>query len=306
MRASLGGVVKLNETGDVLSSSPLVYYCQTDAKTWSYLSLVQKKKRANTTTQFWYTDISMIVLKRRFNTNSWTRCQCLIQGVKRSCDMELFLDPGCEYCIIPFSYLGGIEEFQCGSQAQKRKAALFRLTCYSAHAVDVKARPRKSIQNKELIVESLHLSLLGTNRKITYSLGPNAVLVAIYENGCIYFLVLNAAIDGLMMKLTVEASQGRMIVHGLNNDTHIIQSKSQRVILVLGNKGDQCATTVNFSFQSDICRNKTSLGDKFTYRGIDTSGRLSLAGELLCTNVGSKTTAYKVASGTLDECLWTN
>lgn len=306
LRASLGGVVKLNGTGDALSSSPLVYYCQTNVRTWSYLSLVQKKKRANTTTQFWYTDMSMIVFKRRRHVNSWTRCQCVLQGVKRSCDAELFLDPEYEYCIIPFSYLGGIEELQCGAQVQRRKAALFRLTSYSAHAVEVKARPRKSIQNNMLLIESLHFSLLETNRKVTYLLGPNAVLIAACKRGCIYFLVLNSASDGLMMKLMVEQSPERMIVHGLNYDTHIIPSKSQSIVLVLANKGHHHTTTVNFSFQSDICKDKTSYERKFTYRGIETSGRLSLAGELFCNNIGSETNTYRRASGTLDECLWNN
>ena len=306
LRASLGGVVKLNGTGDALSSSPLVYYCQAETRTWSYMSLVQKKKRANTTTQFWYTDMSMVVLKRRHNVNSWTRCQCVMQGVKRSCDVELFLDPEFEYCIIPFSYLGGIEELQCGAQVQRRKSALFRLTSYSAHTVELKARPRKSIDNNKLLIESLHLSLLETNRKLIYSLGPGAVLVAVCKSGCIYFLVINSASDGLMTKLMVETSPDRMIVHGLNNDTHITPSKSQSIVLVLANKGHDRTTTVNFNFQSDICIDKTPFERKFAYRGIETSVGLSLASELVCNNIGSETNTYRRASGTLDECLWNN
>lgn len=295
--------MKRSEIGDVLNSSALVYICRPQIRSWSYLSFVQKKKRANTTTQFWYTDMSMIVLKRKQKSSIWSRCHCLLQGVQRSCDVELFLDPDYEYCIIPFSYLSGKDDLQCGSVGKVRNSALFRITSYSAQPVELIARPRRAMQIEDSLIESLHLSLIGTVEKITYSLGPSSVLVAVYKSGCIYFLVLNSSTDGLMMHLNFEPNQGMTIVHGMNKDTHIIPAKSQRIILVLANDGHHGTTTMNFSFQSDICREKTSIQKKSTYKGVQTRAALCLAGELLCNSTGSDN-KYRSGVGTLDERLW--
>ena len=103
--------MKLHQTRDVLFSCSLVYLCQVKERTWAFVSLVQKKKRANATTQFWYTDLSIIVLKRKGEGN-WEKHQCYLQGVERACDCELFLDPEYEYCFISFSFLSGREELE--------------------------------------------------------------------------------------------------------------------------------------------------------------------------------------------------
>lgn len=300
VKNSLGGVVKINDKGDVLSSSALVYYCRVEKKTWSFLSLVQKKKRANATTQFWYTDLSMIVLKRKHGSNSWNRFHCELMGVQRNCDVELFLDPEFEYCVIPFSFLSGKEELQCGSQAQIRKSALFRFSAYSAHMVDLKARPIKSIESRNILIESLHFSLLSVTDKLIHPLGPSSVLVAVYKDGCVYFLVLNASPDGFMMQLNVETNQGMTTVHGLNKDTHIIPSKSQSVVLVLANDGHHNTTSINFRYLTDSCVGKKISQPSFTYRGIGTRATLCLAGEFLCTSTFGSENKYRSGTGTLD------
>lgn len=307
-RASLGGVIKLHETRDPLQSSALAYFCCPQQRTLSYFSFVQKKKRANTTTQFWYTDISMIVLKRpRSNCNdnaSWRRCHCFIQSVHRSCDIELFLDPEFEYCIIPFSYLSGKEELQCGSIGQNKKSASLRFTSYSAKKVDLVAKSRRNIQNEEIIIESIHFSLIGSKEKVIYSLGPSSVLVAVYKNGTIYFLALNAGVNGLMMQLNIQSIEGMTIVHGVSKDTHIIPSQSQRIISVLANNGHRHTSSLYFSFQADVCEEKSASKVKISsYKGVGTKIRLGIAGDLLCQN-SKMQSKYCSGTGSLDKNLW--
>ena len=298
MRSSLGGVVKLHT--DVLLSSPLVYVCKVKEKTWAFVSFVQKKKRANSTTQFWYTDISMIALRRK-QGGKWIHYQCILQGVKRSCDSELFFDPEFEYCFIPFSYLSGKEEVQCGTQVSKRKAELFRLTSYSANLVEVKARPRKEISN-EIIVEVLHHSLFRATKKLHYVLGPSSVLVAACGDQCIYFAVLNGSSGGLMMKLFIESNKGMAVAYGINDDTHILPPKSQCIILVLANDGHHFTPNISFHYQADICSNQMSVRS-FKYRGIETRVSLCLAGELICNEYEFES-SHRSSKGTIDTRLW--
>jgi hypothetical protein len=303
LRASLGGVVKLQDNRDVLTSSALVYHCKVVETTWAFMSFVQKKKRANATTQFWYTDVSMIVLKRQAGRD-WSRCECILQGVQRDCDYELFLDPHFEYCFIPFSYLSGKEDEHCGAQLQPRKAALFRFTSYSANAVEVKARPRKSIRN-EILIEILHSSLLQIPKRQMYILGPKSVLLAISGHGCIYFVALNAANQGIMMKISIERNRGMAIVHGVNNDTNIIPSNTQCIVMVLTNDGCHLTPSINFRFQADSCAEKSHIKHKYGFKGIGTRSILSLSGELLCNDVGVGV-KYQCSKGFLDERLWSD
>ena len=259
-----------------------------------------EKKRSHATSQFWYTDFSMIVLKRKHG-EKWMKCQCILQGVQRACDCELFLDPDCEYCFIPISFLSG-KEVECGAQVQRKIVAPFQFTTYSANTVDVKAQVRKSLGNT-LPLEILHSSLLQTSKKITYTLGPSAVLVAVNGDGCIFFLVLNAADRGIVLNLQVEPNRGMAIVHGLNNDTHVISSQTQCIVLVLANDGRGHLTPcVNFSFRTDN-GDPSSMKTNYTYRGVETKAPLSLAGELLCGAVDSEA-KHLCCKGTLDERLW--
>ena len=61
----------LPNPSDPLQSSNNFYLLSTKEKSWAFISLVQPKKRANTKNQFWYTDPSMMVQKRKKGTSAW-------------------------------------------------------------------------------------------------------------------------------------------------------------------------------------------------------------------------------------------
>ncbi len=303
-------MVRAHETGDELLSSALVCLFHVEEKTWAFISLVQKKKRANTTTRYWYTDVSMIILRRKRSTkasssssSSWECCHCAMQGVRRACDVELFLDPMYTYCAVPLSYLSGKEEGY-GMQLQKRNSSLIRITSYGANPVKLEAQPRKWIGNNSILVDMIHANLIQNPKKISYTLGPAAALTAISCKGCVYFCALNAGNEGLMMRLSIDSSQGTQIVSGQNSDTHIVPSKTQSIVLVLASDGHHQTQTINFGFQTDVCHEKLSFGQKFAYKGIRSRVALSLAGELLCREVADMQQGYQNCKGTLDERLW--
>lgn len=114
-----------------LFTSQFIYTieCKTKQRTWAYVSIILPKKRSNTTTRYWYCDPSMMILKKRkkklngqgqeqyIDTNEiddnnhgdddgddgWELGTAALHGISRRCDVEIFLDPLYEYCIIPLS-----------------------------------------------------------------------------------------------------------------------------------------------------------------------------------------------------------
>ena len=293
----------MHQTGDALLSCSLVYLCEAKQRTWAFISLVQRNKRSNATTQFWYTDLSLIVLKRKEGTD-WIKHQCYLQGVDRFCDCEIFLEPEYEYCFVPFSFLSGKEELEFGAQAvQKETCAPFQFTTYSANEVIVKAQVRSSL-GRQLPLEILHSFLLQMTKKITYAVGPHAVLVTINGNGCIYFLILNSGTNGIALNLKVELSRGTAIVFGEKSNTHYIFSKTQCILMVLANDGRSIPSSIDFSFKTEsLGKSNNRQVDNRRYKGIGTQITINLASELLCSSA-CQTTSYKSEKGTIDERLW--
>ncbi len=246
----------------------------------------------------------MIILQRKSDDEAWKCCKCVLQGVQRACDVELFLDPMNQYCAVPISYLSGKEELEYGLKVQKRKASMIRITSYSANIVELQARRRGSIGSK-MLIDIIHRQLIKEHKKVTYALGPNAVLMVTSCDGCAYFCALNAGDKGLMMRLTVESSQGTEIACGQNNDTHIVPSKSQMIVLILINDGHHSTQNIDFRYQVDSCRETTSISlkEKALYNGVRSRVDLTLSGELLCRETGSQS-GYKSGKGTMDERLW--
>ena len=300
---SRGGAMKIHETRDPLHSCSLVYICEVELRTWAFISLVQRKKRSNATTQFWYTDFSIIVFKRK-RGREWERYQCLLQGVRRACDCELFLDPLYEYCFLPFSFLSGKQELEFGAQAvQTMKSAPFHFTTYSANDIDIRAQVRSSI-GKKFPVATLHTFLLQMPKNVSHSIGPNTVVITANGNGCIYFIVVNGGCNGIILKLQVELKRGMAIVSGENNSTHIIPPKTESIALVITNDGrSPLPAVVNFNYITDSAGKQSSTHqNNYTYRGIESNIPLSLAGELLCSSAGPKF-EYKCGKGSIDERL---
>ena len=307
VRNTLGGVVKYHETGDALMSSPIVYTTKVHQRTWGFISFVQKKKRANTTTRFWYTDVSMIVLKRKGSEDAWELDHVKFQGVKRFCDVELFLDSGLEYCFIPFSYLCGQDEPQSTTKVSTKKSALIRITSYSGTSIELTARRRNYVCSNQLIV-MLHTSLLKEAKKTTYCIGPHSILVAVSCIDCIYFIGLNSSLDGAVwLKLTIDTSNRNIqIAQGQNGDTHIIEPKSQSIIIVVANDGRYPSNDIDFSYLADTCNTQKPSKISGTYTGITTKVNLTLLGELLCNErqQWSNDSTSRRGKGMINKCLW--
>ncbi len=127
------------EATDPLVSSQQVYCFNVSERTWAYISVMQPKKRANTKTQYWYSDLSMVILRRPRGTDEDWSCQdCIVQGCSRCCSCEILLDPCDEYVCVPFSH--------------------------GAHT-------RGSLQDNPFrvtLLKMLHQKLFGMNRKIDY------------------------------------------------------------------------------------------------------------------------------------------
>eukprot|EP01083_Nonionella_stella_P213347 769580_1 len=306
MRTSRAGALKMHSTGDPLRSSNIIFYCNVKEKTWAYISVLQWKKRANATSQFWYTDVSILILSRKRAEENFTLCQCLLQGVQQTCDIELFLDPQNEYCVIPFSHFSGKPEISCGAVVQKKTSAPIQFTTYSSKTIDVKPEVRKSI-GLILPLQCLHSTLLSAQQKIVYDLGRGSVVIAINGDGCIYFVGLNSSEKGLLLNLRLELINGQNMAFGQNNDTFIVNPKSQFILLIVANDGYRVKNNcINFVFKTDsVAGNDKCVRTDISYSGLGTQLPLSLAGELQCTSskLGSQ---LKCGKGTLDGRLWEN
>lgn len=300
-------MVKYHETGDALLSSPIVYTTEVHQRTWGFISFVQKKKRANTTTRFWYTDVSMIVLRRKGSQDAWEMDHVRFQGVKRFCDVELFLDSGFEYCFIPFSYLCGQDEPQSTTQVSSKKSALIRITSYAGTSIKLTARRRNYVCSNQLIT-ILHTSLLKETKKLTYCVGPHSILVAVSCIDCIYFIGLNSSSsEAVWLKLTIDASNRNMkIAQGQNGDTHIIEPESQSIILVVANDGRYPSNDINFFYLADTCKTQKLSKKSGTYTGITSKVDLSLLGELLCNESQQRNNdcTSRKGKGTINKYLW--
>ena len=140
----------------------------------------------------------------------------------------------------------------------KSRQTPFKFTTYSANEVIVKAQVRSSLGHR-LPLELLHSSLILSNKKISYTLGPRAVLLAIAGDGCVYFVIVNAGNIGFVLHLKIELNRGMHIAHGSNNDTYSIPPKTQCVILILANDGRRQGTScVNFKFKTDCSKQNGS------------------------------------------------
>lgn len=306
---SRGSLIKLAPTGDPLLSCVNVFYCAVPTATWTFISLVQQKKRANASSQFWYSDISMIILHRKDN-DKWALCECILQGVKRTCECEIFLSPEYEYCFIPFSFLSGKDEIQCGTVSKKRTHASFMFTSYSPTALDIRAENRIKFGHVKPL-NALHEALMKSQKKISYPLGKKAILLAIYgDTDCVYFVVCNAGSDSLLLRLEVESSSGLQIVSGENKETLTISPGSKRIVLVLANDGIHLNPNVSFKYMSEVLSiqnydrmiNGNDL--QVTYDGLRTTVPLCVMGELMCSQQVEDECDGKSGNGTIDERLW--
>lgn len=306
---SRGSLIKLVPTQDPLLSCVNVFYCSVPTATWTFISLVQQKKRARASSQFWYSDISMIILYRRDN-EEWALYQCILQGVKRTCECDFFLQPEYEYCFIPFSFLSGKDEIQCGAVSKKRTHTSFMFTSYSPSALDIRVESRIKFGHVKPL-NALHAALMKSQKKISYPLGKKSILLAIYgDTDCVYFMACNAGSKCLLLRLEIESSSGLQIVSGENKETLTITPGSKRIVLVLANDGIHLKPNVSFKYMSEILskKNNTHMTNgnnlQVTYDGLRTTIPLCATGDLMCSQHVEDECDTKVGNGTIDERLW--
>ncbi|GFH49869.1 hypothetical protein CTEN210_06345 [Chaetoceros tenuissimus] len=294
--------LKLHNSGDPLYSSNLVYHCNALEGTWAFVSIVQQKKRSNATTQFWYTDLNLIVMKRKRGVLEWVFEKCLLQGVDRTCDCEMFFESCHEYCLLPFSYLSGRGEVEFGAQLETRKTAPFQFVIYSAKSVSLKAEVRSTL-GSSIPLRSLQLSLLTTTEKVVVAVGPSIALVTTSKTGCVYFMLLNGNMKhSLIFNLVVELPHGINTAYGKNQDTYIIPPMMQAILLVLTNDGRNFSSTINFSHKSDGANESEQ--KKQSYNSIHTKAALSVIGKSICEQIDISKPISSKGNGTIDSRLW--
>lgn len=302
-RIDKAACLKLHSSGDPLFSSNLVYHCNASQGTWAFVSIVQRKKRSNATTQFWYTDLNVIVMKRKRGVQQWAFEKCLLQGVDRTCDCEMFFESCHEYCFLPFSYLSGRGEVEFGAQLETRKVAPFQFVIYSAKTVGLKAEVRSTL-GSSIPLRFLHLSLLSTIEKVVVAVGPSIALVATNNAGCVYFMLLNGnKRHSLIFNLAVELPNSINTAYGKNHDTHIIPAMTQAILLVLTNDGRNFSPTINFSYKSDGANESEQ--KQQSYNSIHTKAALSVIGKSICEQIDVSKPISSKGKGTIDSRLWT-
>ena len=313
MNASYDCAMEKHPSADPLLSCRDIFIARVQTNTWAFISLVQPKKRANTLTQYWYCDTSLIVLKRKLMSNDvWEGEKAVFQGVQRVCDCEVFLDPKYEYCFLPFSHICGGGVCNSTIQGEYKGRSRFRFTTYSSNEIFLEKKKRHQMAHI-LFVTALHKELLKTERKIQYVLGPQCTLVAIQGPGCVYFVVANASHSNFMLlHLTIEMKRGVLLVYGQNADTHAVPPRTQSIILVLASDGRFSSDSVSFSYKTDSQQSKLksqSPGSpvtpkKYPYAGLGTKLELTIAGDYLASGVSTRGECMN-GKGTLDASLWT-
>ncbi|KAL3932109.1 MAG: hypothetical protein SGBAC_011003 [Bacillariaceae sp.] len=232
-----------NTSREILSSSSSLFQISCTKPTWTFFSLIQPKKRANTATRYWYSDLSMVVLKRsRGSTGKWICESISLDGVTRRLDYEIFLDPSLEYCIIPFA----------GMPRAASNRFPYRLTAYSSHPVQIQAQCNDDLYCP-IVLKGLHNELLKDPMNATHVVSVNAHLICAKKRGCLYLLAVNNSKHSfLSLLLKVNIGNGTIILFGRNDDTHDVAPESQKILLVVASNGKRSTTTeLKFKYMSD-------------------------------------------------------
>jgi hypothetical protein len=244
-----------------------------EEKTFAFISIIQPKKRANTTSTFWYSDPSMIVLKRRDTTSDWECEKIVTCGMIRSSTLEVFLEPCYEYCIVPFSFKSAQE-------------SSFRVSSYSAKNVNIKPVSIQQI-NGQAAIKHLHRHLLKDERKLQYVVAPKAVLVCVHGQRCLYFVAVNASHDHILsLRLCVKLPKGLALSHGTSGDVIDVPTRSQKILMVVSSDGTlSSAVSIAFTYASDTVSTKGSTRRASSGQALGAAVELGMAGDLMASSV---------------------
>jgi hypothetical protein len=287
-----------------LTSSVQVYRIRPQGRTWAFISLIQPKKRANTKSQYWYADPSIIILKRKLPCDDWTVESSALHGCTRTCSCEIFLDPAFDYCVVPFSHHAE------GSTGHLQGGAPFRLTAYSSAPVVLEATSRDHVDQRACL-ELLHRIILGVGHKLYYAVAPQGILACVHGQECLYFVVINAASDHyLSLRLTVQETKGLLFMDGTSQDTFDVPPRSQAILLVVSHSGtdSSAAASVTFTYASDIVPSKSSSSPERRMQTAKStitrsSIQITLAGDLLASEVSPSSCCDK-GGDTIETQLW--
>lgn len=228
-------------TMDPLRSSKQFYRLKANVTTMAFISLIQPKKRANTHTTYWYTDPSLVILKRPIGCTTWTEtASCSLSGVQRITTADILLEGGkFEYMCVPFS---------CGAPSDDTP---FRIIVYSAKPVKIQSVA--SNNEKDVlppILAGIHGYLLQSEFNLTYPLGQKALLLCSPTNGGCYFVGLNASPYYVSLRLTIHCTTGILNLYGdTRASTLDIAPGSQKILFVLSGTGKSSSTATQCPFR---------------------------------------------------------
>lgn len=290
----------------MLASSKTVYRLHPRERTWAFISIIQPKKRANTTTRYFYCDPSFLVLKQKkqrspSEVTDWECEATAICGIQRIATCEVFLDPAYLYLIVPFSGL-----------AATGGPFPFRLACYSASSVGLERESDLEDPRPSAVLELLHKQLLRLENKLLYQVAEKCQLACVHGHGCVYFLAINGGSDSfLSLKLVIDQADGMKTSIGRSDDTHDVPPCSQKILAVVSRDGrDSSSTHLKFRYLSSrvpVRRNapRNKLSDPFVPQGakLDQAIPITGAGDLLCSGVEARQVRIK-GSDAIDTYSW--
>lgn len=268
----------------------------------TYISVIQRKKRAETNSRFWYSDISFMLLTRQVgahSTSEWTLKGSVLCGVKRSNTLEVDLLPTEEYCCIPFSFHATLRDIE---------TVHFRLTIYSADSGVEVERCLNGTGFGRTLLHLLQRELVQQALRLVYQVAHQGALLCVHGEGCLYFLGLNGASDHyLSLRLKLQLPDGIIILHGKGDGEHDIPPQGQRILVIISTSGrTSAATQMSFRYMSSfvtvnsqkqhVCINSTSLK-------LGNALPLSFAGDLLASTLPED--QVRLTGGdTIDTYLW--
>lgn len=275
-------------------SSERIYNLTPAESTLAYISVIQPKKRSNTTSRYWYTDPCLIVFKRGCESDDWTYVDCVVVGVRRQTTMEVFLEDSFQYCCVPFSCFAG----------QQRQQFPFRLVCYSGETVIIDSTPRSKMHCPA--TGGFYRRVLSSENKLCYPVATDSVLACVHGDGCAVFVALNGSQNSyLSIKLSIQLPQDGMVISlGSENGSYDVPPRSQSVLVILASNGKLSgATQVPFSYMSSTLR--VNGRNKKRGRVSEDLGNpvdLSLTGDLLLS--GNYGAVKEQGNDVIDTFLW--
>lgn len=285
---------------DSLSSSSHCFQIQVRAKTWTFLSIIQPKKRANTLSRYWYYDMSLLVLKRKLQAssqkNDWIGEKCILQGVQRSCELEIFLEPSYEYIALPISYGWSRGDLTVKPSELGRT---IRFATYSSNPLTIEPLSRmKSLSfpviNHHSLLSLFHREVLRMSRKEEHILGPQCLLSVSQGNCCAYFLVLNASLsECLQLRLLLQTKNNNLFSFFNMDDVYTIPPRSEKMCAVLVCDGREALVcSVLYSFFSDAIQKSVGWTDSsqrtetITHQSLGAAVEITLTSDLIAGPVG--------------------